>query len=162
MSERAGNPANPSPTGNAPAPENVLSRRQFVRAGALGDMGLSAGGGTLTVQRERDGGPQGDAVETLRVMGSRGSVETSRFEAMASLTHFDRGRVSTPALRTASPAVRDCGRGPPRRDCHRGELDDPPFPIMHLPLLPLGVLLPVDIEVGDRIVLCPLEKNGGG
>ncbi len=95
MANHEGNPPDTPPSGSAPASGHLLSRRQLVRAGAIGAVGLAAGGGTLASRKGRDDQSEEVTAETLRAMGSRGSVDTSRFDPMAFLTHFDRGQVST-------------------------------------------------------------------
>jgi len=80
-----------------------VSRRDLLRAGAAGAVGLAAGGGALGFQRARDGegGSQErirgtmDGHDHLHSMGSTGEVDTSAFDPMKFLTDFDGGTVST-------------------------------------------------------------------
>ena len=72
----------------------VLSRRDVLRAGAAGAVGVGAAGGALGFSRQERSGSEAE-VEHLHSMGSERRVDTSLFDPMAFLHDFNRGRVST-------------------------------------------------------------------
>ena len=69
-----------------------LSRRDALKAGAFGAMGLAAAGSAVAFQRPEAAsqGPQ-----HLHAMGVGGEVDLSLFDPTRYLTEFDRGQVST-------------------------------------------------------------------
>ncbi len=91
------------PTNGAEEEPKKVSRRDLLRAGAAGAVGLAAAGGAMGFQRAGDaeGGDRErirgsmDGHDHLHSMGSTGDVDTSAFDPMAYLTDFDGGRVST-------------------------------------------------------------------
>ena len=72
-----------------------LSRRDALRAGALGTVGLAAGTGGLSLQALGQT-PQGQASSrgTHHDMVTVGQLAPGSFDPTAFLTHFDGGRVS--------------------------------------------------------------------
>ncbi|MDZ7778346.1 MAG: multicopper oxidase domain-containing protein [Gemmatimonadota bacterium] len=73
-----------------------MTRRDLLRASAMGAVGLAAGGGALGMSRRgRNQDAHGDVEVESHDMLTQGEVDTSRFDPSAFLTDFDYGEVST-------------------------------------------------------------------
>ena len=77
-----------------------LSRRELLKAGATGAVGIAAAGGAAAIARPRVAGAQGAAVvggghEHIHAMGTGGDVDTSRFDPSVFLGQSDWGRATT-------------------------------------------------------------------
>lgn len=73
-----------------------MTRRDLLRASAMGAVGLAAGGGALGMSRKtRDQDAHGDVEVDSHDMLTQGDVDTSQFDPTAFLTDFDYGEVST-------------------------------------------------------------------
>ena len=89
-------PAEPPRNEPPEPPELRLSRRELLKAGALGAAGLAAAGGTLAFRPQRpsaDTSHPGPANHHL-LMEPVGDIQPGGFDPSAFLTHFDAGRVS--------------------------------------------------------------------
>jgi FtsP/CotA-like multicopper oxidase with cupredoxin domain len=70
-----------------------ISRREALKTGALGAMGLAAGGSALALPAQQDQGP-GPTQTSHHDMVTVGQLARGSFDPSAFLTHFDGGRVS--------------------------------------------------------------------
>jgi len=71
-----------------------VSRRNLLKAGAAGAVGLAAAGSAMAFQRPGRGAG-GDDTQHLHTMGVGGEVDLSIFDPTRYLTAFDHGKVST-------------------------------------------------------------------
>ncbi|NIP60529.1 MAG: multicopper oxidase domain-containing protein [Gemmatimonadetes bacterium] len=78
-----------------PHDERPISRRNLLKAGAAGAVGLTAAGGALGFQRAGQQAYPDERRAHPHVMGSKRDVDTSRFDPTAFLKDFDYGKVST-------------------------------------------------------------------
>lgn len=84
---------NDVPAGGPSSPDPKVSRRDLLKASAIGAVGLAAGGSALAATRTTNAQtPSG--MEHLHAMGTDGDVDLSRFDPTAFLTDFDYGMVS--------------------------------------------------------------------
>jgi len=77
-----------------PSEDPRVSRRDLLKASALGAVGLAAGGGALAATRASSAQTT-DGPDHIHAMGVGGEVDLSRFDPTHFLTNFDYGRTST-------------------------------------------------------------------